>query len=142
MKQKVWAWCQHLFLASIVVFPTCWLAATHVDLLNTVNIYVTYAFYYIGTPAQGIFVLLYLTRPWRKYGPTRAVMNKAFSLFLVMSQSLIVLHMYGIRPLDWPWWLLLYRVIGDIYMMVAIIYQLAVNWREIRTGYRERLIQD
>lgn len=112
------------------------------DTLNTINIWVTYIFYYAGTPAQGAFVLLYLTRPWRKYGPTRAVMNKAFSLFLVMSQSLIVLHLYGIRPLDWPAWLLLYRIVGDVYITVAIYYQVFVNIREMREGYREHLIQD
>jgi hypothetical protein len=111
------------------------------DTLNTINWWATHAFFYLGTPAQGMFVLLYLTRPWRKYGPTRAVMNKAFSLFLLMSQSLIVLHMYGLRPLDWPWWLLLYRIVGDIYMLVAIYYQLIVNAREIRAGYRNHLSQ-
>lgn len=112
------------------------------ELLNDMNWWATYIFYYVGTPAQGLFVLLYLTRPWRKYGPTRALMNKSFSLFLVMSQSLIVLHMYGIRPLDWPWWLLLYRIIGDIYMTGAIYYQLYVNVQEIREGYRTRVSQD
>lgn len=118
-----------------------WLDVTLNPVLNPVNVWVTYLFYYAGTPAQLAFVLLYLTRPWRKYGPTRAVMNKSFSLFLVMSQSLIVLHMFGMRPLDWPWWLLLYRIVGDAWITFAIYYQLVVNIREIRAGYRDRLEQ-
>lgn len=111
------------------------------ETLNTLNVWATYAFYYAGTPAQCIFCLLYWTRPWRTYGPTRAVMNKSFSLFLVMFNSLIVLHLYGMRPLDWPWWLLLFRILSDIYLLEAIYYQLWVNYKEIRAGYREHLLR-
>lgn len=110
--------------------------------LNVANTWVTYIFYYVGTPAQGLFVALYLTRPWRNYGPTRAVMNKSFSLFLVMFNSLLVLHLYGLRPLDWPWWLLLFRIVSDVYLTGAIFYQLFVNVREIREGYRDRFSRD
>lgn len=112
------------------------------DTLNTVNIWVTYAFYYLGTPAQGLFVLLYLTRPWRKYGPTRAVMNKSFSLFLVMVNSLIVLILFDQRSVDWPMWLLVFRILSESYLLVAIFYQLFVNYREIRHGYLNRTSQD
>lgn len=108
------------------------------DTLNTINIWVTYALYYTGTPAQGIFVILYLTRPWRKYGPTRAVMNKSFSLFLIMFNSLLVIQMFGQRPVDWPWWLLSFRIVSGVYLLFAIYYQLFVNVREIRDGYRDR----
>lgn len=110
--------------------------------LNTVNWWATYAFYYLGTPAQGLFVILYLTRPWRKYGPTRAVMNKSFSLFLVMFNSTLVLILFGQRFADWPWWLLVFRILSESYLLGAIYYQLFVNFREIRAGYRDRIEQD
>lgn len=112
------------------------------DVLDTVNVWATYALYYAGTPAQLLFLLLYATRPWRKFGPTRAVMNKSLSVFILMSQSLIVLHMYGLRPLDWPAWLLIYRILGDAYLLGAIYYQLFVNAREILAGYREHMMQE
>lgn len=108
------------------------------ETLNILNVWVTYIFYYVGTPGQLAFFLLYCTRPWRKYGPTRAIWNKSLSLLLLMSQSLIVLHLYGMRHLDWPWWLILYRIICDVYITWAIYYQLFVNIREIRAGYRNR----
>lgn len=111
------------------------------DTLNTINWWVTYMFYYAGTPAQLAFLLIYSTRPWRKYGPTRAVWNKSLSLFLVMSQSLIVLHMYGLRPLDWPWWLLAYRIVADVFITWAIYYQLVVNVLEILDGYRDDMMR-
>lgn len=111
-------------------------------LLNEANYWATYAFFYIGTPMQGLFVVLYLTRPWRKYGPTRAVMNKSFSLFLVMFNSTLVLALFGQRLVDWPWWLLLFRILSETYLLWAIFYQLYVNVREIRDGYRNRDLGD
>lgn len=113
-----------------------------IEFLNDVNMWTTYVFYYVGTPMQGLFVVLYLTRPWRKYGPTRAVMNKSFSLFLVMFNSLLVLALFGQRSLDWPWWLLLFRILSEAYLLGAIFYQLWVNFREIREGYKSRTSRD
>jgi hypothetical protein len=111
------------------------------SVLDTANHYATYALFYAGTPAQLLFIGLYLTRPWRKYGPTRAVMTKSVSLFLLMSQGMIVLHLYGLRPLDWPWWLLVYRIVGDVFLLTAIYYQLWVNVQEMLAGYREQMLR-
>lgn len=141
-RKTLWRSVFWLLAGVVVLVPTLWFSARNVDALNSVNHWVTFALYYFGTPAQGIYVLLYLTRPWRKYGPTRAVMNKSFSLFLIMLNSLIVLQMFGQRPLEWPWWLLLFRIVSGLYLLAAIYYQLFVNVREIRAGYRDWLSPD
>jgi hypothetical protein len=113
-----------------------------VDTLNTVNVVVTYAFIYAGTVGQFAFVVLYFFRPWRKYRPTRALMSKSFSLFLILSQSFIVLNLYGLRHLDWPAWLIVYRVGGDAFMLWAIYYQLYALVKEIIAGYTSEPLKD
>lgn len=109
--------------------------------LDTLNTVATYALIYGGTPAQTLFVGLYLFRPWRKYRPTRALMSKSFSFWLLLSQSFIVLHMYGLRPVEWPDWLMVYRIVGDAFMLWAIYYQLISLLLEIRSGYREDMLR-
>jgi hypothetical protein len=108
-------------------------------MLEQINVVATYALIYGGLPAQTLYVLLYLTRPWRTYAVSRALMTKSFSFWLLLSQSFIVLSLYGLRPLDWPAWLIIYRIVGDIFMVGAIYYQLFALISEIRAGYRTRI---
>lgn len=113
------------------------------ETLNEINVVATYALIYGGLPGQTLFLAIYWFRPWRKYRPTRALMSKSFSFWLLMSQSFIVLHMYGMRPLDWPWWLLVYRILGDIFMVSAIYYQLYALIREqFRAGGQDPMVPD
>lgn len=106
--------------------------------LDQLNMWATYALIYGGLPAQTLFLLLYLTRPWRDWRPTRALMSKSFSFWLLLSQSLIVLHLYGMRPVDWPDWLMVYRIVGDVFMLAAIYYQLYALVKEMVDGYRDQ----
>lgn len=108
-------------------------------MLETINVWATYGLIFGGLPAQTLYLLLYLTRPWRLYGPTRALMVKSFSFWLLLSQSFIVLSMYGLRPLDWENWLMVYRILGNTFMLGAIYYQLFALVKEIRVGYVDSL---
>jgi hypothetical protein len=110
------------------------------DTLNDINIIATYAFIYGGLPAQTLFLIIYWLGPWRIYRPTRALMSKSFSFWLLMSQSFFVLHLYGLRPLDWPAWMLVYRIVGDIFMLAAIYYQLYALIRERLEGRSDPLL--
>lgn len=103
-------------------------------MLDTLNGWATYAFLFGGWPIQTTFLLLYVRREWRRYRPTRALMNKSFSLWLLMTNGAIVLLMFGMRPLDWPDWLIVFRVVCYVYMLWALFYQCYALIREILEG--------
>lgn len=107
------------------------------DVLNQVNIWITYIFIWAGTLGQGFYVLLFLTRNWNQEGWPRALMAGRGAFFLLLLNSFIVLNMYGLRPLDWPWGLLLFRIVSNTLMLTAIYYQLFALFKEVRDGYDE-----
>lgn len=107
------------------------------DTLNWLNIVVTYVFIWAGTPAQGLFAGLWLfTRKWRGDALMTWHVAGRVAFFILLTQSFIVLTLYGLRPLDWPVWLILFRVFGDLFMLVTIygqlfslIQEMVVLWR-------------
>lgn len=107
------------------------------DLLNQVNVWITYLFVCAGFVGQGFYVALFLTREWNQEGWPRALFSGRLAFFLLLSNSFIVLMMYGLRPLDWPAWLLSYRILTTTLMLSAIYYQLFALFKEIRDGYDE-----
>lgn len=107
------------------------------DTLNMVNVVVTYALIWGGTPAQGLFAGLWLfTRDWKSDPLATWYMLGRLAWFFLLLNSFIVLTLFGMRPLDWPWWLLSFRIFTYAFILVVIYGQLFNLIHEMIAVYR------
>lgn len=95
--------------------------------------------YFIGTPAQMLFVLLFFTRKWNKYKFSRAIMWKSAALATLMYGSVCKIGVAGLRNYDWPWWIDLQTPFINTFVMVAIVNQLWALIVDIRVGDRDSM---
>lgn len=107
------------------------------ETLNAVNAVVTYVFIWAGWIGQGLYCALFLTRNWQAGRWAKSLMAGRLAFFLLLTNSFIVLNMYGLRPLDWPAWLLVFRIVTNTLMLAAIYYQLLSLLTEVREDYHE-----
>lgn len=109
------------------------------DALDKLNVVVTYVLICAGTPAQGLLAGLWLfTRRWRGDPLVTWYVLGRLAWFFLLLNSFIVLTVYGMRPLDWPAWLILIRVVTYTFILVVIYGQLFNLIHEMTAVYQRR----
>lgn len=107
---------------------------------DDVTMWSTQLLLWVGTPGQLTFLLLYMTRPWRKYRPTRALMMKSAALGLLLFNSWTKLLVFGgPSHVDYPGWLSAQNIVINMFLLAAIYYQLYALIVEMRRGDRNSL---
>lgn len=103
--------------------------------MNELTQFSTVITIWLGLLGQTIFIALFMTRPWRQYRITRAYFNKSLALEAIFLRSALLLTVRGLRPgVDDPLWVSISAVALNVYVLLAIWYQMIALALEIKAG--------